>query len=120
MTDPTGTPGETNASIEALKRLKAAESETEAKLRQVREEGTEHLKQLALSAEESVRVAKASAEREAESTIERARTGLTGDVAALLKVGEADAAKVGVRSKAALASLESKLLDAVLGEFRSD
>jgi vacuolar-type H+-ATPase subunit H len=107
-------------SIEALKRLKASETEAEAKLHHLVEDGNERLKQLAQSAEESVRAAKVAAERASESAIERARTTLATDTAAVVKVGEADAAKVTTRSKSELAKLEAKLLEAVLGEFRSD
>jgi len=114
-----GSPGPSE-SIEALKRLKASETEAEAKFRTFAAEGGERLKQLAHSAEESVRVAKAAAEREADAAIERARASLATDTAAVVKVGEADAAKVASRSKSELAKLEAKLLDATLGEFRSD
>jgi vacuolar-type H+-ATPase subunit H len=120
VTDASGAPAETNPSIEALKRLKSAEAEAETKLKRLREEGSEKLRQLSIAAEETVRTAKASAERDADSAVEKARATLKGDLAAVLQVGEADAAKVGARSKAAMASLEPKLLDAVLGEFRSD
>jgi hypothetical protein len=120
VSEASGAPTETNVSIEALKRLKAAETEADAKLRQLVDSGAERLKQLALTSESSVRAAKAASERDADSAIEGARTSLAGDLAAVVEVGEADAAKVGKRSKASLASLESKLLDAVLGEFRSD
>jgi vacuolar-type H+-ATPase subunit H len=117
--ESTGSPGPSE-SIEALKRLKASETETEAKLHRLVEEGNERLRQLAQSSSESVRAAKAVAEREAEAAIERARTSLATDTAAVVKVGEADAAKVTSRSRSELAKLEAKLLDAVLGEFRSD
>jgi vacuolar-type H+-ATPase subunit H len=121
VSDAAVPPGETNnASIEALKRLKAAETDAEAKLRQAVDGGSERLKQLALASEESVRAATAASEKDADAAIERARTSLAGDVAAVVQVGQADAAKVGSRSKSALANLEPKLLDAVLGEFRSD
>jgi len=115
-TEPSG-PSE---SIEALKRLKASETDGDAKLQKLVADGTERLRELAHSAEESVRAAKAAAERDADAAIERARATLATDTTAVVKVGEADAAKVTSRSKSELAKLESKLLDAVLGEFRSD
>lgn len=120
MSDTPMPPSEPNASIEALKRLKAAETQSAAQLKKLVEEGNERLKQLSTSAEEYVRAGKAAAEKSADATIERARATLAGDTSAVVQVGESDAAKVANRSKAELDKLEEKLLDAVLGEFRSD
>jgi vacuolar-type H+-ATPase subunit H len=109
-----------SGSLEALKRLKATETDAETKVQALLTEGAERLKRTREQAEEAVRMAKTEADKSAEDAIAKARAGLAGDLAAVVKVGEADAAKVGTRTKASLAALEPKIVDAVLGEFRSE
>ena len=107
-------------SLEALRRLKETETATEDQLRTAIAEGAERLKRLRESAEESVRAARAAADRAAAAALEVARVGVAAEVAAIVRAGEDGAAKVGGRTKGAFAALQPKLLDAVLGEFRSD
>ena len=107
-------------SLEALKRLKQTETDAEAKVRALLAEGVERLKRSKESAEESVRTAKLDADKAAEDAVTKARGSLAGDVAAVVKDGEAEAAKLASRSKASLAAIEQKILDAVIGDFRSE
>ncbi|MCI4321705.1 MAG: hypothetical protein L3K18_04650 [Thermoplasmata archaeon] len=107
-------------SIEALRRLKATEVEVEEKLRVATTAGSERLKAARAEAEETVRQARAEAERTAAMAVEAARIGLDTEVASLVKAGETEAKKVAGGSKVAVGALKSKLVDAVVGEFRSD
>jgi vacuolar-type H+-ATPase subunit H len=107
-------------SIEALRRLKATEVEVEEKLRAATSAASERLKAAKAEAEETVRQAKDEAERKAALAVETARIGLAAEVASLVKVGETEAAKVRSGAKVVVAALKPKLVDAVVGEFRSD
>jgi hypothetical protein len=107
-------------SIEALRRLKATEDELEARKTSADAAGADRLKTARAEAEEAFRAAKADAERKASAAVEVARIGLDAEVASLLKAGASAAAKVGSGSKVAVAALKPKLIDAVVGSFRSD
>jgi vacuolar-type H+-ATPase subunit H len=107
-------------SIEALRRLKATEDELEAQATSAGASGAERLKTARAEADEAFRLAKAEAERNATASIEAARAGLDREVASIVKAGAAEAAKVASGSKVAVAALKPKLIDAVVGSFRSD
>jgi hypothetical protein len=107
-------------SIEALRRLKATEDELEAQKTAAETAGAERLKAAKAEAEEAYRVAKSEAERKAAAAMEIARTGLQAEVATLLKAGAAEAAKIEGGAKVAVTVLKPKLIDAVVGSFRSD
>jgi|SRR5580692_11657906 hypothetical protein len=107
-------------SIEALRRLKATEDEMEAKRKAALAAGAERLKTVRADANEAFRLAKVEAERKAAAAIEAARAELTNEVASLVKAGETEAAKVASGSQVAVAALKPKLIDAVVGPFRSD
>jgi vacuolar-type H+-ATPase subunit H len=115
--NPNPPPGE---SIEALRRLKATEDELEAQKTSAESAGTERLKSARAEAEQAFRSAKAEAERKATAAIGAARSVVEAEVASLVKAGAAEASKVASGSKVAVAALKQKLIDAVVGSFRSD
>lgn len=120
MAHSAASPASSNESLEALRRLKTSETEADAKVRALVAEGTERLKRLRESAEADAVAAKTAAEKAADAAIESARDQLTGELEAVVKTGENEAADVALRTKAELAKMKSKLLDAVLGDLRSD
>ena len=107
-------------SIEALRRLKAAENELDERRSTAESTGAERLRILRADAEQAFRVAKAETERATTAAIETARKGLESEVAALVQAGSAEAARVASGSQVVVAALKPKLIDAVVGSFRSD
>jgi vacuolar-type H+-ATPase subunit H len=104
-------------SVEALKRVKAVETEWEARVSAARQEAEATLQRLREESEAAVKAAQAEAERERTGRIERARTEIAAEVETIIAGGRVEAA-VALRGEGRRpADKKSEILDVVLGSF---
>jgi vacuolar-type H+-ATPase subunit H len=106
-----------NVSVEALKRLKSVETDSDDRLKAAIARGEDRLKRLRAEAEVTVRSARDAAEKAADAAVEKGREDLGQEVDRILASGQAEAAKVGQRSRADIDGRRDKLFQAIFGEF---
>jgi vacuolar-type H+-ATPase subunit H len=113
-------PGTALGSIEALKRVKATESDWELKLRAARGAAAETIERLRNDCEAAVKAAQAAADGERARAVQAARAEADQEAAGILaegtKVAEAAARGEGKRP----ADKKDKILGAVLAGFSKD
>ena len=108
------------ASVEALKRVKAAEAEWDARLTAARTESEATLRTLRAEADAAVKAAHAEGERERAERLERARVEAAGMAAAILADGQ-KAAEAAARGEGRRpADKKDAILSVVLGSFAKD
>lgn len=112
-------PSPTNDGLEPIKRVKAAEGETQEKLAIWAVKAKSELDHLGKEAEELVGRARADAERARDGALESARTDANREAERILADGKARAGKIRGKSAAELSPLTGEIVDAVLGEFRT-
>jgi vacuolar-type H+-ATPase subunit H len=107
-------------SVEALKRVKAAETEWESRLATARKEAEVTLGRLAEEADAAVKAVRAEVERERTERIEHARVEAAGMAAAIVAEGEKDAETAARGEGRRPADKKDAILAAVLGGFAKD
>jgi vacuolar-type H+-ATPase subunit H len=108
------------SSVDALRRVKAVETDWEARLKAAREESEATLRRLREESEAAVKAVHAQMEHERAERVEHARLEATGMAAAILADGEkaAEAAARGEGKRPA--DKKDAILGAVLGKFVKD
>jgi len=109
-----------SGSIEALKRVKAAEGEWDRRLAAAREESEKLLSELREEAESAVKSAELEAERDRSAKIEQARVETIAAAAAIIADGEKAAAKAERAEGRRPSDKRDAVLEAVLGGFAKD
>lgn len=109
-----------SGSVEALKRVKATETEWDARLKAAREESEATLRRLREQSEAAVKAAQAEGERERAERVERARVEAAGMSAAIVAEGQ-KAAEAAARGEGrGPADKKEAILSVVLGSFGKD
>jgi vacuolar-type H+-ATPase subunit H len=114
------TPGTELGSIDALKRVKATESDWELKLRAARGASEEALQRLRDESEAAVKAAQASVDAERSEAVQAARTEADRLAAEILAEGERAAAVARRGEGKGTADRKDSILAAVLGGFFQD
>jgi vacuolar-type H+-ATPase subunit H len=110
----------TTGSVEALKRVKAAETEWESRVSTARQEAEDSLQKLREESEAAIKAAQAEAERERTERLERARTEIASEAETILTTGQT-AAAVALRGEGRRPTdKKGEILDTVLGSFKKD
>jgi len=106
--------------VEALKRVKATETEWDARLKAAREESEVALRRSREEAEAAVKAAETEAERERTDRVEHARVEAAGLAAAIVAEGQ-KAAELAARGEGRRpADKKDAILAVVLGSFGKD
>lgn len=107
-------------SIDALKRVRAAETEWEARVTAAKQDAGEAIARLKSSADDAVHAAQAAAEQERADKVQTARSEADREAIVILADGAkaADAAAEGAGKRPA--DRADAILDAVLAGFTSD
>ena len=105
-------------SIEALKRVKEAETEWDLKLRTARGAATEALERLRAESEAAVRAAQAAADAERANTVLAARQEAEREAAEILAAGQRAAASAARGDGKRPADRPDEILAVVLAGFR--
>jgi len=108
------------ASVDALKRVKAAEAEWETRLAAARTQAEATLRELREEADAAVKAARAQVERERADRLERARAEAAGMAAAIVAEGEKDAQTAARGDGRRPSDKKDAVLAAVLGGFAAD
>ncbi len=117
----TTTPGLSDlGTVEALKRVKAVESEWEAKLAEARAHRDQILQRWRDETEATVHAAQLESERERSEAIQAARIAADGEAAKMLADGDRAAEAAGREDPEDLTEKRAAILAAVLGEFGAD
>jgi vacuolar-type H+-ATPase subunit H len=111
------TPG--TDTLEPIKRVKATEEEAQARAAALIESVKREVDALARDAEEAVQRVRAEAEKARDLLLTRTRTEAEEEAKAILAGAQAKAAAIRGKTAAELGQAREKLLDAVLGAFRS-
>lgn len=107
-------------SVDALKRVKAAEAEWDARVSAARTESETTLRQLREESDAAVKGALAEAEQVRSARLDQARAEVTSEVDAIVSEGE-KAAELAARGEGRRpADKKDAILDAVLGSFGKD
>jgi vacuolar-type H+-ATPase subunit H len=107
-------------SLESLKRLKEAETQSELALRTVRGEGEALLQKLREEAEQAVRKAQTEGEQQKTDTVERARQAAETEAGQIVTSAEGEIAKRPKPNADSLDEMRDSILDILFGEFRGD
>lgn len=113
-------PTASRGGLEPIQRVRAAEKEWEAKLASFDARSRAELERLKAEVEAAVAQARADAEKGRATLLERTRKESDALAGTLLAEGKAKADAIAGKSAAELGALKSKLVAAVLGEFRPD
>lgn len=114
------TPGSSEQpTIDALRRIKAAEEEWEAKLSGARAEKERAIADARSGADAAVKAVASELEKDRGRALETAGAAAEAEARDLLAAGETDAARAR-SGKKKLADRKEEVLRAVLGEFTSD
>jgi vacuolar-type H+-ATPase subunit H len=107
-------------SVEALKRVKATETEWDARLSAARQESEAMLRRLKDEADAALKAAQAEADRERTARLERARVATSAEAEQIVAEGRtaADAAARGEGRRPS--EKKAAILDVVLGSFGKD
>lgn len=108
------------ATIDALKRIKATETEWEEKVTSVRSDTEAALKRLKEETDALLAQARTEAETERTRTIEAARAGANAEAAKIVAEGERTARAATEGAGKGVAARKSEVLAVVLGGFLSD
>jgi len=120
MSATTPPPASDLGTVEALKRVKATETEWETKTAEARAHRDQALQRLRDETEATVHAAQVETERERSEAIQAARTEADAEAAKILADGDQVAADAGSEQPTALKEKRAELLAAVLGEFGTD
>ncbi|HEY1198359.1 MAG TPA: hypothetical protein VGG32_06500 [Thermoplasmata archaeon] len=107
-------------SLEALKRVKATETEWDTRLSGARQEAENTLRRLRDDGDAAVKAAEAEADRERTVRLERARTETAEETEAILADGRRAAERAAVGEGRRPVDKKDTLLDVVLGSFGKD
>ncbi|MGP8158693.1 MAG: hypothetical protein ACLPWO_03685 [Thermoplasmata archaeon] len=107
-------------SIEALKRVKATETEWDTRLSAARQEAEEALRRLRDDGDAAVKAAEAEADRERTVRVERARTEAAEEGEAIVADGRRAAGRAALGEGRRPADKKDSILEAVLGSFGKD
>lgn len=120
MAEAGGVHGEDEAggSVDALRQLKAIESEGAARLAALKAEGERTLATVRQEAEAAVLQARLVAEKEAEDNVQKAREAAELEAQLLLAQGERAASEVRSRPASRVTDKQEELLAAILSGFR--
>jgi vacuolar-type H+-ATPase subunit H len=117
----TATPGTTaTGSIEALKRVKATETEWDARLSAARQETEATMRRLRDEADAAVKAVQAEADKERTTRLERARVATAADAEAIVAEGRAAADTAARGEGRRAADKKDEILAVVLGSFGKD
>jgi vacuolar-type H+-ATPase subunit H len=111
-TTPTSDVG---ASTEALRRVKQAEEQWEAKVTTARHEAEVSIRRLAEESEQEIRELRAAVEQMRSEAVATARESLDREVAAIEAEGERAAEEAGAEGPATVRAKKDSLISAVLG-----
>jgi len=113
-------PANVSDSVAALKRVKAAETEWDARLTAARQANEAELRRLREEADAAVKAAQAEADRERADRLEHARAETAGLSAEILSDGQ-KAAEAAARGEGRRpADKKGAILDVILGSFGKD
>jgi vacuolar-type H+-ATPase subunit H len=112
-----GTPPAGTASLDAVKLVKAAETEWEAKTTAARKTSEAALARLHEEAEAAVAAARTLAEQERVRTVEAARSSADAEAATIVTAGEAAAQRDGAGAGRRPADRRTEVVAAVLGDL---
>jgi len=113
---PSAAPG----SVEALKRVKATETEWDARLSAARQDTETTLERLRADAEAAVRAAEVESDRQRTERVERARAETATEAEALVAEGRTAAASAARGEGRRPADKKDAILGVVLGSFGKD
>ncbi|MCI4350390.1 MAG: hypothetical protein L3K15_02605 [Thermoplasmata archaeon] len=120
MSDPASVSAPSNdASLDALRQLKAAESAWAEKIAKAKADAEAELAALKAAAEEAFQKAKADAEKARAERVQDAKFKADVEAEGVLRDGEKEAAKVASSDPARDRGFGPKAIDAVLGAFRA-
>ena len=108
------------ASVEALKQLKTVELEWAARLTQAREATQARIAKAREAAESALLQARTESDRLRDGILQEARTAAAAEAERIVALGQKDAAKLSGEVSKGLQSAKAKLVQTVLGEFRSE
>lgn len=106
------------ANVEALRRLKEVENDWEAKLAQTRSEVAARVALARDAAEKAIQAARAEMDRLREARLTEARAAAQIEADKILAEGQRAAQALAAAGAKGLAAAQSKIVAAVLGEFR--
>jgi vacuolar-type H+-ATPase subunit H len=110
--------GPVTDTLEPIKRVKAVEGETLARIGEVEARLKSEVEAMAREAEAAVARARAEAEKARDALLSSARDGAESEAAKIVADGESRAKQIRSRSARELADRREALLDAVLEVFR--
>ena len=108
------------ATVEALRRVKAVESEWELKLRAARGEAEDAVRRARDESEATVKAVGAEAEAERARRLEAGEAAAEKEAEAILQEGSGAAAKLRTEKGKAPSDRASEVLEAVLGPYARD
>jgi vacuolar-type H+-ATPase subunit H len=108
------------ASVEALKRVKATETEWDTRLNAARQEAAESLRRLRDEGDAAVKAAVAEAERKRTGQVERARAEAAMEAEAIVADGRRAAERAAHGEGRRPADKKDAILEVVLGSFGRD
>jgi vacuolar-type H+-ATPase subunit H len=114
----TGSAPANDASLDALRQLKAAESAWSEKVAKAKADAESELAALKASAEAAVQKARADAETARAERVKDAKFKADVEAESVLRDGEKEAAKVASSDPARASGFGAQAIDAVLGAFR--
>jgi vacuolar-type H+-ATPase subunit H len=107
-------------SLEALKRVKATESEWDARLNAARQESEAILRRLRDDGDASVKATEAEADRLRSVRLEKARAETDQEAEAIVADGRSSAQRAALTEGRRPSDKKDAVLDAVLGSFGKD
>lgn len=107
-------------SIATLKRLREVEADGDSRIAAVKVEDEQHLAVLREAAEADVAKARSESEQLHDAMVAAALREIETEAEKILEAGRDEAARVAYRSGKDLESSRDALLDALLGEFRTN
>ncbi len=107
------------ANVEALRRLKEVENAWETKLAQTRSEVAARVSIAREAAEKAIQAARAEMDRLREARLTEARAAAQIEADKILADGQRAAQTIASAGSKGVAAAQTKILAAVLGEFRS-
>jgi vacuolar-type H+-ATPase subunit H len=109
-----------SGSVEALKRVKATETEWDARLKAARQEAETMLRRLRDDEDVAVKAAEAEADRERTVRLERARAQTVEEAEAIITDGHRAAERAALGEGRHPADKKDVILDVVLGSLGKD
>jgi len=107
-------------SVEALKRVKATETEWDARLSAARQEAEDALRRLRDEGDAAVKAAEAEAERKRTDRVERARAENAAEAEVIVADGRRAAERATHREGRRPTEMKDAILEVVLGSFGKD